>query len=401
MPWLALLVLLVGLFFVRENGKGPVGRGDEYFLDWLMTQGTPPARLPGLALVEINDSSLSAHNPWPWRPLDYSLFLKAVLPAKPGVVAIAPVLRWTDATVAYRGALENQILRTPKLLLAAGLGVTRDPESTPSVLPILHKVRGNLGGLPEYADVTNMPDEAFARIATLGAIATPANPGQRIRKLPLVLRYRGDAIPSFALQAMMLWLKLVPADVVLDIGHSVRLGDSLEIPIDEDGCLLINYLSLQPVKRVGFDDLLLSVEQQESGINPDFPLETLVGRIVLLGRTDLDSRVFPLPSARPGSFTEIQAAALATIQQRAFIRPAPLWLQLVLVGAAVVLSVVSWQVRRRYFLWITPVLGVAYAMLSTHLFGAMHLWMPAVMPYGLLLFVLVARLLTPSRSAGS
>ena len=38
--------------------------------------------------------------------------------------------------------------------------------------------------------------------------------------VPLLFRYRGEVIPSFALQAMLLWLRVTPAEVKVDLGSS-------------------------------------------------------------------------------------------------------------------------------------------------------------------------------------
>ena len=43
--------------------------------------------------------------------------------------------------------------------------------------------------------------------------------------VPMLFQYRGEVIPSFALQAILLWMRVTPGEVKVDIGRSISLPD--------------------------------------------------------------------------------------------------------------------------------------------------------------------------------
>src|ERR1700744_5506887 len=135
-----LLALLAGLALLNQAQIEPLASWDNAFADFLAMncpRNTPPAPV---TLVGINDSSLNSH-PWPWSPLEYSVFFQSVLPLKPGVMAIDQVLDWEHAIVLpedqarklpqYEQFLRDNILRSPKMLLGAKLGIPEDPQVIP------------------------------------------------------------------------------------------------------------------------------------------------------------------------------------------------------------------------------------------------------------------------------
>ncbi len=394
--WPALFLILCGLFLLREMEHPVVRAVDARFHDWVAAQGKSPARRSALTIVEINDASMVRDAGWPWRPLDYALFLKAVLPARPGVVGIEPILHWEEEA-ASRGILQSYVLRTPKLLLAADLDVVRDPDARIIPLPILRKVSGNLAGLPEFAGLGDAPAEEIAERAVLRAVHLPQDSDGHLRRIPMVMRYRGDAIPSFVLQALMLWLQLVPDQVELKIGDSVRLGDVVEVPIDGEGCMQVNFNCLHSVQRIGFEDLLVAVEAGETGVESDFDLSQLARHIVLLGRTDKLARELGVVGQRHVSRVEALAAAIATIQQRGFQRDLTGWPLLAMVVCIGLLCFPAWRLPKSFCLWLTLIVCAAYGMVAVAVYNAQHVFLPIALPFGLMVLLLIMRLLTPRK----
>ena len=118
-----LLALLAGLFLLRESRLPPGRTVDEHWVDLLssVVHRTPPPA-PPVTLIAIDDSTLKGH-PFPWTPLDYSLFFPAALTFHPDVLAICEVLNWEDATddvaqrqklTQYERILKDVLLRSPK-----------------------------------------------------------------------------------------------------------------------------------------------------------------------------------------------------------------------------------------------------------------------------------------------
>jgi CHASE2 domain-containing sensor protein len=153
-PLFMLLVLLFGLVLMRESRESPGLDLEESFVNWLAANTERHVPNAPLALVEINDSSLTADYPWPWTPLEYATFLDTVLQFQPGVIAIEPVLEWDEKKLPpdaqlrhpqYEKILHDRILLAPKILLGAMLGFPEDPDIVPPVqaVPVLRQITGS------------------------------------------------------------------------------------------------------------------------------------------------------------------------------------------------------------------------------------------------------------------
>ena len=139
--FLMVTVLLLGLFLMAQSRQNPVvAQVDSTFADWVATNTAQPAHASRVALVEINDSSLSGDHPWPWSPLEYALFLRTTLQFGPDLLAIEPSLTWENEPAAGEAAskqrqsrkiLHDYVLKTPKLVLGSELGFPEDQDVLP------------------------------------------------------------------------------------------------------------------------------------------------------------------------------------------------------------------------------------------------------------------------------
>jgi CHASE2 domain-containing sensor protein len=398
-----ILVLLAGLALIRESRHEPLASWDNAFADFLALNsrhGAPPAPV---ALVEIDDASVASH-PWPWNPLDFSLFFQAVLPCKPEVVAIDQVLDWERAMVLpedqnrklpqYEKMLRDNILRAPKMLLGSSLGVPDDPQVIPPLqeVPLLRNIRGRLGDIPEFIVIEQQPSEPFRLSSTVGFTNLPAT-HERHNSVPLLFRYRGQVTPAFTLQAVMLWAQLTPDEVEGEMGSHIALGKKLRIPIDDSGRMRVDFGS--PRGRIGFAELMLASEQKEAGRQAIAPIEQLNGSIVLLSRTDQAARTLPLAARRNGSPGELFTAAIATIQNQSFIRPAPSWAEYAIIGAFMLLAygVPRWTKSKTIFVGIVAL--AAYVLIALAVFNQWLVWLPGVMPAGVVAVFILFRVVTP------
>jgi len=402
---LMIIVLIVGLFLMRESRMAPLDEVDEMFVDWLAANTSHNLPTARCVLVEINDSSLEDKHAWPWSPLDFALFLQAILEFEPKVIAIAPVLEWEDQPagdgeglrrVQFEHSLDDFILRAKSIVLGADLGFPPDPDVVPPLqpAPFFRHVRGDAGGLRQFTAIEEEPKEEY-RVApqlALGFLNLPAR-NEVTRSMPLVLNYRGMVVPSFVLQTVLLSMKLTTDDVTVDLGSSVQLGNKGSIPIDGAGAMRVDFGS--PITRFGFDDLLLAVQQAHSGRPPIVPLDLLRGRVVLLARTDKAACTLRLPSGREGSPGELFAAAIATIQNQAFAHRVSALFDLLLIGILTALGyfLVRWSLAR--VIVISLIVFIFYLLISMMIFGTFLLWFPVLLPAGLFLTLFVLRLLAP------
>jgi CHASE2 domain-containing sensor protein len=395
-----LVLLVLGLLLLLESRQEFGSSIDDRYVHWLAANAGRNAPAAPLVLVEINESSLGEKHSWPWTPLDYALFFQAILPLKPAVVAVEPVLDWDKNQFSkeeqarlpqYETILHNHLLSAPKAVLGAQLGIPADPDVLPPMLPVplIRSVQGSRNEIPEFTDVAGQPMEALRLAATIGFTNLPA-PGTALRKIPLLFRYRGEVVPSFVLQALMLWLKLPPEQISVETGSRITLGDKTVIPVDPTGAMWVDFES--SFTRYGCDELLLAVSLQSAKQSVDIPLAGIKDGITLLARTDAAARVFNFPGNRRGSSGELMAAAIATIQNQAFIRRVPRSFDAAILLGLVTLGWILSRKSKGASATLCLVLLTVYLLGSMMIFQSARIWLPVFLPVSLLLFALFYRL---------
>lgn len=119
-------------------------------------------------------------------------------------------------------------------------------EATPELLKAIaipaHRVEGNPAALP-YANTPLPYNSPVADPATVlwapdyvEDEPTPRKDEQSVQGLsaPLLMRWKGEVLPTLPLRLALAELKLSPADVQVRIGKSIRLGKRL-LPLDAQG----------------------------------------------------------------------------------------------------------------------------------------------------------------------
>lgn len=399
-----LLVLLVGVVLFRESARWPGAAVDQRWTDWLSLNSgrQPPTELPPVALIAIDNASLTSH-PWPWTPLDFSLFFQAALPFSPAVLAVEESLEWDRAKMPdeerqklpqYEGILRDVLLRCPKPLLGARLGVPDDPHAVPPLqpAPVLRNVRGDVRTILDYPVIEREPKEEFRLSASLGFTNIPSkdHPDSFV---PLVFRYRGQVVPSFVLQAAILWHQLSADDVEIEIGSHIALGKKTRIPINERGEMRVNWGVPRTVFT--FENLLLTAEQAAAKTETAIPVERLAHSVTILARTDDAVRDIPLPLQPNVSAGELFTSALGTIQTGWFIRRISHWFDWGLIGITAILSFLVPRSRKGRVLGVTFLLLALYAGGAFLLFHRTLIVLPVLLPLGLALFVMLYRAATP------
>jgi len=393
--FLMVTVLLLGLFLTAQSRQNPVAQVDGTFADWVATNSARPAQPSHVVLVEINESSLGGAHPWPWSPLEYALFMRTALQFGPDLLAIEPALAW-DAEAATGDAVSKQrqtrkilhdyVLKTPKLVLGSDLGFPEDPDVVPPMqqTPLLRNIKGDTGGIPEFTAITRQADDDLRLSTSVGFTNVP-DQGEITRKAPLVFRYRGQLVPSLALQAMIVWFKVTPDDVVVEPGSRIVLGKAATVPIDEAGRMSVDFET--PLTRFGYDDLLLAVDQQQGKRAQPVPVDSLKGSIALLARTDKDSCKLLFPTRTRSSSGELCARAIATIQNKAFIHRVSYNFDFAVIALMMALSCFFHRFRKRAFLLLSFSLLLGYLLVSMSVYVLVLTWLPIVLPLGLLFLV--------------
>jgi adenylate cyclase len=214
---------------------------------------------PHLVLVGIDQQSLTDLGSWPLPRAIHGQFLQLLAAQQPRVVGWdvffteksggadaaqtpaggpAPDLGPNDA------ALVQGAQSIPRLVTAASNeagGTSLQNVDTGPTQP-LKNVRGDLGRMPLY-QVAALPFPELRQVSHFGFADADAEDQRRI--MPLVVNTEGRLFPTLGLEMLMLYWDVKPDQVVVDLGHAVTLprpdGSRAEIPIDDQGRLLVNY----------------------------------------------------------------------------------------------------------------------------------------------------------------
>jgi hypothetical protein len=394
-----LFALLLGLLTWRESHQPWLEPAQRGFTEWLAANAGLKLPAAPLTLVEINDSTLSADHPWPWLPLDYAIFLSTVEPLKPEVTAIEPTLAFgpnlSPDDAQYLHAVHDKILALPKVLLSEKPGFPEDPDLVPPLeaVPVIRKVEGSIEKIPEYTVIAARPVEDLRLSAAMGFTDPSSAPSPL--SVPLVYRYHGEIVPSFALQAVVLWAAATLDEVQVAPGQFIAIGSKLRLPIDDAGRLEIN--PDVPYARVGNDDLLLRVTQMQNQQPSPYQPGAFAKQIALLSRTDKAARTITASTDQKISPGELTAAAIATMTTQAFSREVT-WPWEIGICAALAwfaACVIRWP-RERAVLTVFGVL-LGYLVIALSLYQFKLLALPFTTPAILGLLALINAAFNPAR----
>jgi len=357
--WVIIVVLLLGVLFLREPR---FQRSEEIFLRWLIRHSQPAIKSVPMTIVDIGRQS-------PPPPLETALLLQGALEFKPTVIALEPVLQWGERAKDQEQIFIDQAMRVPKLMLGAELTAAPDPDAPVAEIGSFANVSGRRGDLPAFSGIEHQPGEDVRIISTLGFVNFPEEVANDLH-VPLLFQYRGEVIPSFALQAALLWMRLTPSEVKIDIGSAITLPNGTKIPIGFDGTLLVNPRIAQRARHLTLNELLLAAQQHESGAATGIRLEDVRTQLVL---------------ARVESNTpDLFAAAIAAIQTNSFVRRVSWIFDCVLV---VVVALLSGALRKfsRIDLTIGAIaFSAAYCLVALAIISRFSIWIPAWLPLGAL-----------------
>jgi hypothetical protein len=351
------VVLLLGLLFVREPR---FQHSEEVFLRWLLRHSEPAMKPLPLTVVDVGKEN-------PPAPLETALLLQGLLEFKPTVVAIEPILQWGEGTKDQEQIFMDQAMRIPNLMLGAELTTVLDPDAPVAEIIGFTNVSGHRGDLPEFSGIDHQPSEDVRILSTLAFVNFSKDAAADLR-VPLLFQYRGEVIPAFALQAVMLWLRTTPDEVKIDIGSSIEFSNGIKIPIRSDGTLLVNPRMARRCRQISIDELLLATQQHQSGQPTGISLEDL-GTQLVLARTSANN-------------PDLFAAAIATIQSKTFVHRVS-WI----FDCVMIVLVAAFSGWLRKFSRIDSIIGAvafsaAYVLIAVGVVSAWAIWLPAFLPLG-------------------
>ena len=311
--------------------------------------------------------------------------------------AVEPVLHGNAALAGeeresvYDRMLGDRIRLAPKAVLGGVLRWSPENDAVQQemqAMPILRNVKGELTRVPEFSAVEIWAEEAFRGSARPGWTNLPNGLGPR-GYCPLILRYRGQPVPTFALQVAMEMEKVAIDDVEVVIGSHIVLGKSKRIPIDDAGRMIVNFGA--KFDRVTYDETLLVREQLDKKETPLHPPALFEKRVVLLGRTDSYVRIIDTPYGTKMAPSEIFATAVSTIHASTYPQRVGSWFDWMLIGLVAVAG--FWLPRSKAGLATVLVIIVTLALggCAWLVFRKSSVILPGVLIGGLAVWVLLLR----------
>ena len=373
---LAIVIVFAALLLARDPY---VEKADGLFRDWLLRNTPASGQHVPLTVVEIGvapvietqpskDSqrdSTAPHGDAGVSPLEFALFLQAVLDFKPTIVAVEPLLKWRESDKDQEQVFLDQAMRVPKLLLSAELTSTPDPDAPPTEIPGFVHVSGRRGDLPTYTGVQRQPDEDLRLVSSLGYINLSE---ESITRVPLLFNYRGEVIPAFALQAFLTWARIPMSEVQIQLGAHIALPGGRKIPIDWDGSLTINPNASKLGRRFSLNELLLLAQQRQQNA----PLQSLHEELIL-ARTPTN------PLAPPDVF----AATIATLQSNHFTRRVSVLFDCAVILLIAALGSCAVRASRVDLLLGLIAFTAAYCLSAFLIISRYGIWIPALVPLGM------------------
>lgn len=385
---LMLVVLLLGLLFLREPR---LARSEEFFLRWLLKNSDPHGPAASLTVVDIgadaieHEAGSSTAQASSVLPLEFALFLQSALPFQPSVIAFENVLKWRDSEKGNEQVLIDQAMRVPLLLLGTELTTTPDPDAPGPEIPGFSQVTGKRGDLVEFSGIGRQPNEEIRLLGTAGFINLPDEIADGIH-VPLLFRYRGEVIPSFAFEAILLWLHVTPAEVSIDLDSHISLPNGRTIPIRSDGTVLISRNASRKAQHIAIADLLVAAQQRDEDGKKSAETLSLRNQIVL-------ARTPQNPLSPPDVF----AATIATIQSSAYVRRvSPIFDCVILLLAAAIVGKLR-DMSRVDLVLCAIAFTAAYCLAALAVVSRWLIWLPGCLPLGAVWLLVLISIVIPHR----
>ena len=390
--WLMLVVLLLGVLFLREPR---LQQSENMFLRWLLRNCRLSGPTAPLTVVEMGGEQLAAPDaaaPPPRArqhvgasavsPLEFALFLQAAMELKPGVIAFENILKWRERDRTQEQVFIDQAMRVPRLLLGAELTETSDPDNAAPEIAGFSDVTGKRGDLPEFSGIGRQPAEDVRLISTAGFVNLPDDVADDLH-VPLLFRYRGQVIPSFALEAVLLWLRVSPIEVKIRLGSDITLPEGRRIPIASDGTLMIAPGAATKINRMTMNELLVTAQEGEK-TEPTAQMRSLRDQVVLV-RTP----------ANPLSPPDIFAAAIGMMQTNRFVHRVSMLFDCVVIILAAAAVTTMQKISRVDLALIAIAFTAAYCLIALTLISRWLIWIPGVLPLGMVWLLVIAAPLLP------
>jgi serine/threonine-protein kinase len=415
-------VLLVAAVAVLHLSTDAISTLERRFYDFASTS---TSRQPSsqIAVIAIDDQSIANIGRWPWsrdvhaklidqlaavktktivhtafffepqvdRGLDFIRQMKAVLLADdanqmplPGHDRLVEVIARAEASLDTDGQLAASFRKAGNVIVPSvfSLGKPQGRPDAPMPGFAANSALEDSSGFSLPASKGQWPMESLgASVAGVGHLNQLQDVDGAVRQEPLLVNYDGKAVPSMALLAALKSLNLTMADMRLNVGESVQMGQ-LRIKTDPSALMLPQFYPTRDGKSAFAVDSFFDV------LSGKIPASKYAGKVVVIGATAAGvGTQFPVPGNPSLSPAETIAHITSSILNEHFIVQ-PAWTTWA--GPVVLVALCL------YLIFAVPWLSAGMAAISTSvlflallgsefvLLSGQAVWLPLVFPATLL-----------------
>ena len=311
-------VLTIAVLVVLRPAS--LARLDDAVYDILLRSASTRGPSGTVAIVDVDEQSLSAFGQWPWRRDVVGGLIDRLRAEGASVIALDIVFAEADRNGPAADAALAGVLRGGRVIL--GYGLTFDTVSRAPAPCVLHPVGLAIIRPPgETSDqalfqatgaICNLPALGES-VAASGFLNAAPDADGVLRRVPLVAEFNGRVYPGLALAAVA--AATGAEDMALRIinvnAAELAVGDRT-VPVDGKGNVLLRYRGKK--RTFPYFSAADVIEQR-------LPAGALRGKIVFVGTTALGTRevvATPLDTLFAG--VEVQATVADNLLQQDFIR---------------------------------------------------------------------------------
>ncbi|WP_432738305.1 CHASE2 domain-containing protein [Maridesulfovibrio sp. FT414] len=340
------------------------------------TAGPVPAS-PEIVLLDIDDASIRELGKWPWDRSVHARAIETLTRCETGLIAYDIVFHGHGSSKGD-SALQEALKRNPRVLLPAGFSLTTEPKVVELDLDGLQNaveksvLKTSIPGIGDIlqADRAFLPLQELAdRAAAIGHISASPDSDGVLRRVPLAIGVNGRPLPAIGLEAAMRMLNI---SEVRWIPGSFQLKGkklSFNIPVDAAGHMAINFSGKwgEGFTHLSFADVIAASGDPEA----EGDLRLLVqGKTIIVGHTSSGSTdIGPTTVSGAEPLVTVHSNGINTILQQTFIRPAPVWVDLI-IGAAMIgtICLLAFRFGPRRFVLAAGALIFLYAVANMSVF---------------------------------
>lgn len=203
-----------------------------------------------ITIVTIDDKSLDQVGYWPWENDMLASLIYQISNGGPKVIGLdIPLNKKLLSDSPSLQTLTLVVKKAGNVILPLKFGLAEGPQFADPVPPAV--MRSSYFTYDSFIKLKSKPPLSAKDIsypepnlakasADLGFINTEVDRDQKTRNEPLIINYGDNYYPALAVQVAKRFLQIPSSDVKIDPGNKVQLKD-LDIPIDNQGRMLINY----------------------------------------------------------------------------------------------------------------------------------------------------------------